>query len=97
MTRAAPAEALVFRKSRRFTTVADAMAFTSRSSEPAEASSTSCDSGRTEGSGGGSRFARPHDGGAVDGFAYALVGAAAADVAAHGVIDVGVGGVGFFL
>src|SRR5258708_25152965 len=35
-----------------------------------------------------------HRRGAVDGFADALVGAAAADVAAHGIVDVGVGGVG---
>ena len=32
----------------------------------------------------------------MDGFANALVGAAAADVAAHEVVDVGIGGIGFF-
>lgn len=32
----------------------------------------------------------------MDGFANALVGAAAADVAAHGVVDIGIGGMGFF-
>src|SRR5881275_1621517 len=39
-------------------------------------------------------FAGHFGGGAVNGFADALVSAAAADVAAHGIIDVGVGGVG---
>src|SRR5260370_12873666 len=34
--------------------------------------------------------------GAMDGLADSLVGAAAADVAAHGIVDVGVGGLGFF-
>ena len=33
---------------------------------------------------------------AMDGFADALVGATAADVAAHGLVDVGVGGLGLF-
>ena len=33
---------------------------------------------------------------AMDGFADALIGAAAADVAAHEVVDVGIGGIGFF-
>src|SRR5580693_10591089 len=32
----------------------------------------------------------------MNGFANALVGTAAADVAAHGVVNVGVGGLGFF-
>jgi hypothetical protein len=35
-------------------------------------------------------------GGAVDGFADALVGTAAADVAAHEIVNVGVGGIGLF-
>src|SRR5439155_3349621 len=43
----------------------------------------------------GLRFARLHGCGAVDGFAAALVSAAAADVAAHGIVDIGVGRVGF--
>jgi len=33
---------------------------------------------------------------AMDGFADALIGAAAANVAAHGFVDVGIGGIGFF-
>src|SRR5882724_7094433 len=45
---------------------------------------------------GGLGLARLHGGGAMNGFANALVRAAAADVAAHGIVDVGVGGVGLF-
>src|SRR5215469_2366763 len=39
--------------------------------------------------------ARLDFGGAVNGFADALVSAAAADVAAHAVVDVGIGGIRF--
>jgi len=47
-------------------------------------------------SGGGLGLACLHGCGAMDGLADALVGAAAADVAAHSIVDIGVGGLGFF-
>ena len=46
---------------------------------------------------GGFGFARWRGRGAMDGFANALVRAAAADVAAHEVIDIGIGGIGLFI
>src|ERR1700687_6059383 len=79
MTSAAPAEALDFKKSRRSTTDAVAM--------------TDLFSLREKQRLGGLRFAGLR-GGAMDGLADALVGSAAADVAAHEVIDIGVGRVG---
>src|ERR1700675_4093874 len=79
MTRAAPAVAPDFKKSQRFTTDAVAMTYLFSSGEKQRLS--------------GFRFAGLR-GGAMDGLADALVGSAAADVAAHEVIDIGVGRVG---
>src|SRR6267154_644653 len=41
-------------------------------------------------------LARLHGRGAMNGFANALIRAATADVAAHGIVDIGVGRVGLF-
>src|ERR1700719_2693867 len=79
MTSAAPAEAPDFKKSRRFTTDAVAMTYLCSTGEKQRL-------GRLRFAGLG--------GGAMDGLADALVGSAAADVAAHEVIDIGVGRVG---
>src|SRR5260370_20319244 len=49
-----------------------------------------------DGLSGGLRLTRLHGCGAVDGLTDSLVRAAAADVAAHGIVDIGVGGVGLF-
>src|SRR6202140_5752324 len=46
---------------------------------------------------GGFGFACRRGRGAMDGFANALVGTAAADVAAHEIVDIGIGGIGFFV
>src|SRR5262245_60830903 len=84
MTSAAPPAAPLLRKSRRFTTEAVAMMH------------LRLDGARTVGElGGGLGLPGVHGGSAVDGLANALIGAAAADVAAHGIVDVGIGRIGF--
>src|SRR6202171_1280617 len=84
-TRATPPAVPVFRKSRRFTTEGFGMG-------PLGMCCGQCDCQQLS---GGLGLARLHGRGAMDGLADALVGAAAADVAAHGIVDIGVGGVGF--
>src|SRR5271155_3193731 len=85
MSRAALPAAAVLRKSRRCRTGAVVMAWTSEILENFER-----ELGR------GICFSRRCCCGAMNGSANALVGAATADVAAHGVVNVGIGGVGFF-
>src|ERR1700756_3392898 len=83
MTSAAPPAAPVFRNSRRFRTGAVVMTHLEFFSEHGKVWSS-----------GGLGFASRCTGGAMDGFANALIGTAAADVAAHEVVDIGVGGMG---
>src|SRR5216684_3663308 len=71
-------------KSRRFTKGAVAM----------EHLRIFCGRNSSKGSSGGLGLPRLHGSGAVNGLANALIRAAAADVAAHGIVDVGVGGLG---
>src|SRR5271155_5264090 len=86
MSRAVLPAAAVFRKLRRCRTAAVVMAWR----PPKFLKSFYRELGR------GICFNRRCCCGAMNGFANALVGAATADVAAHGVVNVGIGGIGFF-
>src|SRR2546423_13407963 len=82
MTNTAPPAAPTFRNSRRFTTGAVVM--------------THLDFIQRDRMGsGGFCFAGWRAGRAMNGFADALVGSAAADIAAHEIVEIGVAGVGF--
>src|SRR5882757_7264792 len=102
MTKAAPPAAPVFRKSRRFKTGAVVMSCLESllivRVDIAKAAALRR-SGRTRpphSTLGGFGLGCGCAGGAMDGFADALIGAAAANVAGHEVVNFGVGRVGLF-